>query len=248
MPIDFGHFNLIKLDATPSTNTLLKEMLQKKKFQGPTVVWAKHQTQGRGQGARSWISAPNKNLTLSVYSPLEGVAATDAFLLSAGVAVTIAHLLTTFGVAAVELKWPNDILSGSKKIAGLLFENIITGTQLSGVLIGIGVNINQTEFLGLPKATSVALSTGKTIDVEGFGAQLLTQIAQLLKHPMPWPTAEWLTDYNQLLYGRYQQVTLNTPDTAFTALLKEVDATGALVIENAGKTFSYAPQKIRIQY
>ena len=248
MPIDFSQFNLIKLDAIPSTNTLLKEMLQKKMVNGPTVVWAKHQTQGRGQGARSWISAPNKNLTLSVYSPLEGIAAADAFLLSAGVAVTIAHLLTSIGVAAVELKWPNDILSGSKKIAGLLFENVITGRQLSGVIIGIGININQKEFIGLPKATSVALATGKTIGVDGFGETLLTQIAQLLAHPKPWPTAAWLTSYNQLLYGRQQQVTFTTPDTSFKALLKEVDASGALVIENEGEPFSYSPQKIRIQY
>lgn len=248
MPIDINYFNLIKLDATSSTNSLLKEMVSKKQLTGPSVVWARHQTKGRGQGQNSWISEANKNLTLSIYTPLADFLAKDAFLLSAGIALEIVQLLAESGVAHLQLKWPNDILSCGKKIGGLLFENNMAGAQLRAILFGVGININQTEFLGLPKATSIKSVSGKSIAVTDFGEQLLLRMAQFLSQQETWNTKTWLKEYNAQLFGVEEELEFSTSKTRFKAILKGVNSSGEIVLEREGEILAYTTGQIKMHY
>jgi BirA family biotin operon repressor/biotin-[acetyl-CoA-carboxylase] ligase len=75
------------------------------------------------------------------------------------------------------LKWPNDILSGNNKIGGVLIENMINGNRINGTIIGIGININQVRFEGLPKASSLFLKTGVELEI----GDVLNRILALLE-------------------------------------------------------------------
>src|SRR5690606_12700750 len=101
---------ILKINATGSTNTFLKEFLIENGSQHACVVIAEHQTSGRGQVGKTWISQAGKSLTVSVYKPFKWELC-QAFYILMAVSLAIKKTLTDLGVPEVMVKWPNDILS-----------------------------------------------------------------------------------------------------------------------------------------
>jgi biotin-(acetyl-CoA carboxylase) ligase len=85
---------------------------------------------------------------------------------------TVIAFLASFGVEGVH-KLPNDILVNGKKIAGMLIESKYSDRQLDYVIIGIGLNINQTTFTFLPQATSLSIVTKKQYDIDAIFQSLI---------------------------------------------------------------------------
>ena len=117
-----GYFNIIKLDAIPSTNDYLKVMRKSKKAKDMDLVWAINQTCGRGQRENKWISESNKNITISIYKNFKEFSIFHPFLISVIISISIVKCLEKLNVPNVLIKWPNDILSCNKKIGGVLIE------------------------------------------------------------------------------------------------------------------------------
>ncbi|WP_452598569.1 biotin--[acetyl-CoA-carboxylase] ligase, partial [Pontimicrobium sp. MEBiC01747] len=143
---------IIKLDAIDSTNTFLKGISSEGTIEDYTVVVTKKQTNGRGQMGTVWDSEAFKNLTFSVYKTHINIKLEQQFYISIVTALSLVKTLKTLGVNKIQIKWPNDILSENKKICGVLIENVIKQTALSSSIIGVGLNVNQTNFEKLPKA------------------------------------------------------------------------------------------------
>lgn len=130
-----------------------------------TVIAAREQTAGRGQRGNTWFTEPGKNLTFSIVLKPDGLAAGEAHLLNYLASVAVAEFLEGSGVSCC-IKWPNDIYVGRKKICGILVENSLSGGCVAASVIGIGININQTQFPQLANATSLSLVTGKEYVLE----------------------------------------------------------------------------------
>lgn len=158
--------HLIKLDAIGSTNDYLKSLLQTGSPQDFTVVTAETQTGGRGQMGARWFSDPGKNLTVSILvrNPVNDVS--QIFSLNAAVATAVILALENLHIPQLALKWPNDIMSGRKKIGGILIENSVKSAGDIVSVVGIGLNVNQLDFRDLPNASSLAAVTGKTFNKE----------------------------------------------------------------------------------
>ena len=121
------------------------------------MVSVDYQYAGKGQGDHQWHSRPGENLLMSLLLFPAFLSASDQFYLSRVASLALIDTLKTLKLAPL-IKWPNDILVNRRKLAGILIENGITGNKLSHSIIGIGMNLNQTEFPDFPlKATSVAL-------------------------------------------------------------------------------------------
>jgi BirA family biotin operon repressor/biotin-[acetyl-CoA-carboxylase] ligase len=120
---------------------------------------AKKQTYGRGQMGTVWNSDKAKNLTFSVFKDLSMHDVEFPFYISMAISLAIFKTFKTLNIPDLHIKWPNDILSADKKICGILIENVIKN-KLNSTIIGIGVNVNQTEFENLPKASSLKNITG----------------------------------------------------------------------------------------
>ena len=112
------NFNIIKLDAIPSTNDFLKQKYQQQEAKDDDVVWALHQTKGRGQQQNTWISSAGENLTVSVYKVFTDFFVSEAFLLNTAVCMAIINTISSFRLTDIKVKWPNDILSENKKNRG----------------------------------------------------------------------------------------------------------------------------------
>ncbi|WP_147679141.1 biotin--[acetyl-CoA-carboxylase] ligase [Algibacter pacificus] len=152
---------IIKLNATHSTNSYLRELFTRADLDDFTVVSAKKQTKGRGQMGTIWESGTAKNLTFSVFKDVSSLGMEQRFYISVVVALSTFKTLKVLGIPNLSIKWPNDILSANKKVCGILIENVIKQSQLQASIIGVGLNVNQTDFGNLPKASSLKLISGK---------------------------------------------------------------------------------------
>lgn len=169
--------NIIKLDATPSTNDFLKALLTNQFVENFTVVTAENQTSGRGQMGAKWEVESGKNLTFSVLVKDVLTEINSIFHLNVLVAVSIIEALEHFNIPNLAIKWPNDILAESKKIAGVLIENSLKSNGEIFSVVGIGLNVNQKNFDDLPKATSLSTILNHDLDKEA----VLVSVIQNLK-------------------------------------------------------------------
>ncbi|WP_317045245.1 biotin--[acetyl-CoA-carboxylase] ligase [Formosa algae] len=174
--------HIIKLDAIDSTNTFLKQLSSCEMVEDYTVVVAKEQTMGRGQMGTIWESETAKNLMFSVFKDVSFVPVEKQFYISMVTAIGIYKALKKLALPRVKIKWPNDILSADKKICGVLIENIVTSNGLRDSVLGIGVNVNQTDFVGLPKASSLVNMVGRVFDLD----EVLHHILVELKECFAW--------------------------------------------------------------
>lgn len=164
---------IIKLNATDSTNSYLRRYLAENKVEDYTIVVAKEQTQGRGQMGTVWASDACKNLTFSMFKDLSGHVVEFPYYISMAISLAILKALKSLNIPNLSIKWPNDILSADKKVCGILIENVIKN-KLESTIIGIGVNVNQTKFDGLPKATSLKNITGVHFDLDEVLFRIIT--------------------------------------------------------------------------
>ena len=167
---------IIKLNAIDSTNTYLKRLSVTRGAEDGLAVVAKFQTNGRGQMGTVWDSQVAKNLTFSVFKDVSFVNIAQHFYISMAVSLAVYEALNSLGIKKIKVKWPNDILSENKKIAGILIENVIKLNVITGSVIGIGLNVNQTDFSDLPSATSLLLLSGKVYDLDEVLDTVLRQI------------------------------------------------------------------------
>ncbi|CAM1353187.1 biotin--[acetyl-CoA-carboxylase] ligase [Tenacibaculum insulae] len=169
---------IIKLDAIDSTNSFLKDMAAKVSVDNFTVVVAKTQTSGRGQMNANWQVEEGKNLTFSVFCEFLKLKAADYKYLNYSVSLSVFEAVKGLKLPQLKIKWPNDILSENKKIAGVLIENTLSLNKISSSIIGIGLNVNQNSFSDdLPNASSLKIILGKEFDLDF----LLDKIINCLK-------------------------------------------------------------------
>lgn len=168
---------IIKLDAIDSTNSYLRQLSITEPIEDYTAVVAKHQTNGRGQMGSKWSSQGSKNLTVSVFKDISYLKIDHSFYISIVVSLSIFKALEMFQIKNLKVKWPNDILSDNKKVAGILVENVIKQNQLQSSILGFGLNVNQTDFNDLPNASSMILISGNVFDLD----EVLQEILRHLK-------------------------------------------------------------------
>jgi BirA family biotin operon repressor/biotin-[acetyl-CoA-carboxylase] ligase len=158
-------------DTLPSTNSEASALAERGACHG-TVVIAGRQTRGRGREGRHWLSGPEKGVTLSILlRPPVQVAQSPIITLAAAVAV--ARVVEKRIAAQPEIRWPNDVFVRGKKIAGILAEAKTGMMQVTSVVTGIGLNVNDTPPDIPADATSLCLETGREADRVDVIAELL---------------------------------------------------------------------------
>lgn len=150
------------LDECGSTNT---EATDRTRYRHGDAVIAVSQTAGRGQRGHRWVTAAGENLTFTLVVEPTFLPVAQQFLLSEIAALSVVDTLAHYGIAA-QIKWTNDVYVGDRKICGMLIEHALNGDVLARSLLGIGINVNQTEFPEwLPNPCSMRTLTGRTYAV-----------------------------------------------------------------------------------
>ena len=166
---------IIHLEEVDSTNAYI--MRNVAELEAPVMVSAYRQTAGQGQRGNSWEAEPGKNLTFSIFYRPEWLPPMAQFSMSEAVALAVVDFLAVHGIEA-KIKWPNDIYVDDSKICGILIRHSVMGGVVSHSVIGVGIDVNQTQFLSdAPNPVSMKQITGETYDLP----QLEKEIAGIME-------------------------------------------------------------------
>jgi BirA family biotin operon repressor/biotin-[acetyl-CoA-carboxylase] ligase len=172
--------NFIYADTLSSTNSYL--LNSEKKYSDGTTLLAEFQENGRGRIQRPWQSTKGQNLTFSILlnKKLEKYVPNHINLAaSLAVSQSIEHLYQL----KTDLKWPNDVLIDKKKVSGILLESKSKGSSLEKIVIGIGINVNQTKFDGEfnIQPTSIKYEMRQIVNREILLSEILNTFEELLE-------------------------------------------------------------------
>ena len=233
------NFKIIKLDAIDSTNDWLKEKFFQGNCKEGDLVWVNNQTKGRGQRENQWASAPGKNLTFSLFNVFDKLSTRDQFLINCSATLAILMTLNEISIPDLSLKWPNDILSGNKKIGGILIENFVRGDRFSGTIVGLGLNVNQDNFDSFPKASSILMLTQKEHDLENILKMLLEKFRDFFEQCKSENKKELINQYEAHLFKKDQWADFKQIDSTFKGKIKGVNSKGEIKIEKENGTVEY---------
>ena len=154
--------HILWLETADSTNSELRRRIAG--LDNLSIIAAREQTAGRGQGTHTWFSTPGRNLTFSIlyrFGDAYALAASDAILITQVTTLAIRDYLLSHGVRAC-IKWPNDIWVEDRKICGILIENTLESGMVRESIVGIGLNLNETGWPPeLPNPVSLRELTGQ---------------------------------------------------------------------------------------
>ncbi|MFX0557307.1 biotin--[acetyl-CoA-carboxylase] ligase [Maribacter sp. CXY002] len=241
---------IIKLSATESTNAYLKEMIEGEYPADLTVVVTDKQTKGKGQMNAVWESYPFKNLTFSVLKRHSKLEARQQFIITMCVSLAVVAVFDTLKLPKIRIKWPNDILSGTTKICGILIENNINGTFVKTSVIGIGINVNQTTFSKGLNATSIKKLLGKDIDLDSLLKSILIHLENYLEKISLTNFENILVDYEGKLFKKNVAATFEEPNgRLFTGVIEGVSKIGKLKVRIDDTTIKeYNLKEVRMRY
>jgi BirA family biotin operon repressor/biotin-[acetyl-CoA-carboxylase] ligase len=230
--------HIIKLDTINSTNDFLKQYAIEKLPQNFTVVVAKNQTKGRGQMGETWQSEYGKNLTFSVLVRDLLIARPDVFILNKAVALAVLYTLEKFKISNLAIKWPNDILSENKKLVGILIENTFKTNENIQSIIGIGINVNQTVFVHLPQATSMAIIKAKTFDLDEVLNVFLNELSAVV-NLIKFDQIQLIKEkYDKYLFHKDKlSVFEDKHNQRFMGIIRQVNDDGQIIIEKENEIF-----------
>lgn len=228
--------NIINLDETESTNTYATNLLKQIPVAEGTLVFTNKQTAGRGQVGNIWQAESGKNLTFSLVLHPNFLTADKQFYLSKITSLAVFGMLTEFldsSLYDIKIKWPNDILVNNQKIAGILIENILRANFLQSSVIGVGININQTNFASINKqVTSLAALLKKEFDLKEL-LHLFCKRFEALYLTLKQGNFTKITQaYLQQLYRFNQWANYHASNETFNAKIIRIEENGLFVLSN----------------
>lgn len=228
-------WKIVHIDETDSTNRWLKDH-----GEGTMVVATDYQTAGKGCGSNAWESERGKNLTFSMLIHPDGIAAREQFHITEVVSVALCRTLQPYIYNKVEIKWPNDIYVGDRKLCGILIENRLQGNVIVDCIIGIGLNVNQRVFLSdAPNPVSMYQLTGQELDRDELLKAFIENLDQ------EWQNKANGSEYRELLYRKGKDGLYEDKTGRFVARLADVLPDGRLLlVDEAGKEHTYAFKEV----
>ena len=237
----------IKHDSLTSTNSFLTDLVRHQPLEEGAVVIADYQDAGRGQGDHSWHSNRGENLLMSLLLFPAFLSACSQFQLSRVASLALCDALDTLGISSL-IKWPNDILAERGKIAGILIEHSITASHISRTVIGLGLNLNQTEFpdFRVP-ATSVYLETGRPVDVTEFGELVESRLMNRYRELKEGQTGPLEKEYLERMFMAGEPALFKTGEELFEGIIRGVSGYGELMVESEGGTRTFGHGTISME-
>lgn len=222
---------IIKLTDTASTNDYLLELNTDRDI----CVVADYQSAGKGMGTNAWESEPGKNLLFSILIHPTWLPVRQQYLLSMAEAVAIVEVLGE----GYEIKWPNDIYYGDRKLSGTRIDVNLYGGQLRDVIIGTGINVNQEVFVSdAPNPVSLKNITGREHDRDTLLRTILYHFTYY--YNMVRETPDKIVHlYHEHLYHRTGLHTFTDKDGTFKAEIVRVAENGIITLRRTDNTLSH---------
>ena len=224
-------------NSLPSTSDYIKEHLDElKNFDG---VYTSNQTNGRGRTGHTWDVEPNRNATFSILVK-EKYIVEKYNLVSIITAIAVSNYLENIGMPNVQLKWPNDVMVDGKKISGILLEGKIPDY----LIIGVGINVNQTKFEGF-EATSIKnildLKVQPSLvaaDINNLILDYITDVGEDLE--------EYIDEYEEKDFLLDKKISFNYNGETLEGVARGINLDGSLKVDVNGKTLSLTSDEVNL--
>ncbi|QKZ12555.1 biotin--[acetyl-CoA-carboxylase] ligase [Spirosoma sp. KUDC1026] len=211
-----------------------------------TLVITDYQTAGRGQRGTIWEAQPGQNLMASLLLRPSFLIASEQFWLNMAVSLGIYDTLSPLLDSALRIKWPNDLYVGNKKLGGILIENSIQGYRIAWSIIGMGLNINQTEF---PLTTATSLQQESPLPDSYHLPGLLRSLCESLERrylQLQHGQRDTLkAAYLNTLFRYQEQHTFSRAGELFDGTITGIDEAGRLAITEGAAVRYYAFKEVQ---
>jgi BirA family biotin operon repressor/biotin-[acetyl-CoA-carboxylase] ligase len=223
--------SLVFMPECHSTNDEALQRIRSGTAPEGTVIITDNQTKGRGQRSTVWITSPGSNLTFSIILLPSFLQSKDQFYLNISIALGITDFLEQLiPEKAVRIKWPNDIIIDDKKVCGILIENQLSGQRIQHSVIGIGLNVNQSQF-EFDKASSLYALSGNTFKLSELLEGLLERIEARYLMLRNQHLQKLYADYLSKMYWLDETHIFSDAQNQFQGKIIGVDEIGRLRIQ-----------------
>lgn len=241
--------NILCFRELNSTNTWLKEQYTEYDLPHGFAVRADYQTKGRGQATNSWEGERGKNVLCSLFLKPFNIELHEQFVLSQIISIAIVESLQALVEEEVKIKWPNDIYVADKKVCGISIESSILGNMWSSSIVGIGINVNQMEFLSdALNPVSIKQLSGRDNDVQDVFLDVLGNILRALESYSTKERDALKKEYFSSLYrsaGYYLYEDVET-SVRFMAEIENIGEMGHITLkEKVGNIRIYAFKEVK---
>jgi len=194
-----------------------------------TVVCAESQSKGRGRLGRAWFSPKYRGLYFSVILR-PGISLTDTPCITLLAAVALVRRFKRLANLDVSIKWPNDIFSGGRKLAGILTELNAEQDRVNFIVSGIGLNVNSTEKEIPPEAVSLRILLGRKIDRVNFFKGILCELEDVYQEFKRNGPKKIISEWRAFSYIWGKRIKVSTPNRVIEGRALDLDSDGALLI------------------
>lgn len=229
----FGN-KIYTFQTIDSTNNCAKTVANVGAAEGIVVI-AEEQTEGKGRLGRSWQANSGENLTFSLLLRPK-VHAEAINLLPLLVAVAVAQAIERTTKLKVECKWPNDLLINKRKVAGILIEGSVRQNVVDYVVIGLGINVNQTQFPRelLQKATSLKLESNQEIDRTKLFKEILVSLETSYKPSIVNGLQSIVPSWLERATMMNKPIVVSEQGNVITGTVKGLSKNGGLILQTDG--------------
>jgi BirA family biotin operon repressor/biotin-[acetyl-CoA-carboxylase] ligase len=217
---------------TTSTNDVIEKLARDGVKEG-AVVFAESQTRGRGRLGRKWTSPARRGLWFSVLLRPD-LRPAEATRLTAASATALARAIRLQTGVVPQIKWPNDILLRGRKVAGILTEMSAELDKVRHIILGIGVDVNQTAAEFSPElrkiATSLKIETGEQVDRPALAAAVLRELDRDYARACSPKFSELADEWEAQCATLGRNVTIHVGDRTVQGRAESLDDDGALLV------------------
>lgn len=233
----------VYMEDTASTNSAVKQLMERYTLPEGALVYAGWQSAGRGQQQNTWESEPGLNLLCSIYLKPNFLNADEQIWLNLVLSLAVCETINVLSNRTAAIKWPNDIYLDHKKVSGILIENVLQGKRIKYSIAGIGLNVNQMAF-GVEKAASLQMLCNKPFDLHAVRQELCMQVEKYYawlrskQHSRLWDL------YHDRLYGKGVLALFKKDNEPFEATIMGIDKRGKLHLMIDEEICSFAFKEI----
>jgi BirA family transcriptional regulator, biotin operon repressor / biotin---[acetyl-CoA-carboxylase] ligase len=235
---DFIGRNFIYADEIDSTNSLLLDKKNKFNSNG-TVLLAEKQNKGRGRKDRAWYSAKGQNLTFSILLTNKKFDSNELNFINFVSCISVAVAIESLFQIKTELKWPNDVLSEGKKLAGILLESSSQGDKIDRVVIGIGINVNQTQFQGQYNIEPTSIKIEAASDIQVNREMFLAEVLNIFESELSKienDKKSILNEYRHRCSMIGARISVSDGTSSKNGIFEDIDENGFILLRTKNKT------------
>jgi len=250
------------VSSCDSTQDMVQQLINQAEFQKEGVAcFTYNQTHGRGQGKNNWADSPNRSIAYSLALPF--IESFDLVLLNKYLTLQVCEVIQSFLNERVFIKWPNDLLCLDRKLSGLLMQVQSNDSGLKYLVLGIGINVNQTDFERLPKAISMKLVQKKEFELEQIVKKLHLELAKSTQYLFDslntksqeinsqfnlnlWKSGQWVECIILNYLKDSENTSIDSEGRSVQVEINEVDSAGRLVVLLDSSRMAFHHGQIRL--